>query len=132
MQKKRKSETGKSGAGFLTIKGQAERIRRAIVFLVPGAGIEPARWIPPRDFKSLASTNSATQAQNSGELQVRHSQASTPCTDKHPNCQDWTAWAYLVIRIRICGHFLKSNGLPLNSMSRNHIGFDQIVQRHVF
>jgi hypothetical protein len=97
------------------------------LFLVPGAGIEPARWIPPRDFKSLASTNSATQAQNSGELQVRHSQASTPCTDKHPNCQDWTAWAYLVIRIRICGHFLKSNGLPLNSMSRNHIGFDQMA-----
>jgi hypothetical protein len=39
-------------------------------FLVPGAGIEPARWLPPRDFKSLASTNSATQAQISGELQV--------------------------------------------------------------
>ena len=31
-------------------------------FLVPGAGIEPARCITPRDFKSLASTNSATQA----------------------------------------------------------------------
>jgi hypothetical protein len=30
--------------------------------LVPGAGIEPARCITPRDFKSLASTNSATQA----------------------------------------------------------------------
>ena len=30
--------------------------------MVPGAGIEPARCITPRDFKSLASTNSATQA----------------------------------------------------------------------
>ncbi len=30
--------------------------------MVPGAGIEPAQSIAPRDFKSLASTNSATQA----------------------------------------------------------------------
>jgi hypothetical protein len=30
--------------------------------LVPGAGIEPARNQVSRDFKSLASTNSATQA----------------------------------------------------------------------
>ena len=30
--------------------------------LVPGAGVEPARNIIPRDFKSLASTNFATQA----------------------------------------------------------------------
>ena len=30
--------------------------------LVPGAGIEPAQPQGPRDFKSLASTNSATQA----------------------------------------------------------------------
>jgi hypothetical protein len=33
--------------------------------LVPGAGLEPARGYTPRDFKSLASTRSATQA---GEL----------------------------------------------------------------
>ena len=30
--------------------------------MVPGAGIEPARHSVPRDFKSLASTSSATQA----------------------------------------------------------------------
>ena len=30
--------------------------------LVPGAGIEPARNYVSRDFKSLASTSSATQA----------------------------------------------------------------------
>ena len=30
--------------------------------LVPGAGVEPARLIQARDFKSLASTNSATRA----------------------------------------------------------------------
>ena len=30
--------------------------------MVPGAGIEPAQPQGPRDFKSLASTNSATQA----------------------------------------------------------------------
>ena len=32
------------------------------MILVPGAGIEPARGQASRDFKSLASTNSATQA----------------------------------------------------------------------
>ena len=30
--------------------------------MVPGAGIEPARHFVPRDFKSLASTISATRA----------------------------------------------------------------------
>jgi hypothetical protein len=29
---------------------------------MPGAGLEPAQRKPPRDFKSLASTNSATPA----------------------------------------------------------------------
>ena len=29
---------------------------------MPGAGLEPARATNPRDFKSLASTNSATRA----------------------------------------------------------------------
>ena len=33
-----------------------------LILLVPGAGIEPAQLQEPRDFKSLASTNSATQA----------------------------------------------------------------------
>ena len=32
------------------------------LFMVPGAGIEPAQPQGPRDFKSLASTSSATQA----------------------------------------------------------------------
>jgi hypothetical protein len=31
-------------------------------FLVPGVGIEPTQLQEPRDFKSLASTSSATQA----------------------------------------------------------------------
>ena len=30
--------------------------------LVPGTGVEPVRRKPPKDFKSFASTNSATQA----------------------------------------------------------------------
>ena len=34
----------------------------SLLLLVPRAGIEPARDDVPRDFKSLASTNSATQA----------------------------------------------------------------------
>ena len=33
-------------------------------YLVPRAGVEPARYYVSRDFKSLASTNSATQAQS--------------------------------------------------------------------
>ena len=31
-------------------------------FLVPGAGVEPARGMASRDFKSLMSTSSITQA----------------------------------------------------------------------
>ena len=30
--------------------------------MVPGAGLEPARSITPRDFKSLVSTNFTTRA----------------------------------------------------------------------
>ena len=33
-----------------------------LISLVPGAGIEPARYLVSRDFKSLASTISATRA----------------------------------------------------------------------
>ena len=32
------------------------------MIVVPGAGLEPARGVAPRDFKSLASTNFATRA----------------------------------------------------------------------
>ena len=35
---------------------------KPFILLVPGAGIEPARHLVPRDFKSLASTISATRA----------------------------------------------------------------------
>ena len=38
------------------------RCRHSKATLVPGAGIEPAQPQGPRDFKSLASTSSATQA----------------------------------------------------------------------
>jgi hypothetical protein len=34
----------------------------SLILLVPEAGFEPARSNRPRDFKSLASTNSATPA----------------------------------------------------------------------
>ena len=37
-------------------------MRKTLVLVVPRAGIEPARGKTPRDFKSLASTNSATPA----------------------------------------------------------------------
>ena len=39
-----------------------ERIILCGDLVVPGAGIEPAQPQGPRDFKSLASTSSATQA----------------------------------------------------------------------
>ena len=38
------------------------KMAKPFILLVPGAGIEPAQPLGPRDFKSLASTNSATQA----------------------------------------------------------------------
>ena len=34
----------------------------SFLYMVPGAGLEPARMLSPRDFKSLASTNFATRA----------------------------------------------------------------------
>jgi hypothetical protein len=50
--------------------------------LVPKAGLEPARSQAPRDFKSLASTNSATSAllilkdfQASGQPFISHNVA---------------------------------------------------------
>ncbi len=47
--------------------------------LVPGAGIEPARRYAPRDFKSLASTYSATQATAYGAFSVFTVQCQYPC-----------------------------------------------------
>ena len=46
------------------IKGLPVRMNHVTTYfyLVPGAGIEPAQPQGPRDFKSLASTSSATQA----------------------------------------------------------------------
>ena len=35
-----------------------------LILLVPGAGIEPAHHLVARDFKSLASTSSATRAKS--------------------------------------------------------------------
>ncbi len=38
------------------------QINEVVGIMVPEAGFEPARSYAPRDFKSLASTNSATPA----------------------------------------------------------------------
>ena len=38
------------------------KMANSLILLVPGAGIEPAQPLGPRDFKSLASTYSATRA----------------------------------------------------------------------
>lgn len=38
--------------------------------VVPGAGLEPAWMISPRDFKSLAPTNFATRALNSKKKSI--------------------------------------------------------------
>ena len=46
---------------------------------MPGAGLEPARGVsPPRDFKSLVSTSSTTQAQNKGNENRDLSQQRIP------------------------------------------------------
>jgi hypothetical protein len=47
---------------IITIKGLRKNLLNPCFYLVPGAGIEPARYSVPRDFKSLASTISATRA----------------------------------------------------------------------
>ena len=41
---------------------QDRKRKKSNICLVPGAGIEPARYLVSRDFKSLASTCSATRA----------------------------------------------------------------------
>jgi hypothetical protein len=62
---KRKVGTDSTIRRILKLTGQ--HVTGKILFqLVPGAGIEPAQPQGPRDFKSLASTNSATQADESG------------------------------------------------------------------
>ncbi len=52
--------------GTVTIKSNKKGISLCIanplIYMVPEVGLEPARGVTPRDFKSLASTNSATQA----------------------------------------------------------------------
>lgn len=45
-----------------TLGKRAVKKHILLILLVPGAGLEPARGYTPRDFKSLASTRSATQA----------------------------------------------------------------------
>ena len=50
------------GAGEREKRGEAQVNRQELDFVVPRAGVEPARGQASRDFKSLASTSSATQA----------------------------------------------------------------------
>jgi hypothetical protein len=49
-------------SGFGNKKGVNLELANPLIFVVPRAGVEPARSNRPRDFKSLASTHSATQA----------------------------------------------------------------------
>ena len=51
------------------------------IYLVPGTRIELVRYYVPRDFKSLASTYSATQALWEGFLNVRISDVKAIMTD---------------------------------------------------
>ncbi len=55
-------ETSNSKSLIRDNLGAREKYISDCNYLVPGAGIEPAQPRGPRDFKSLASTNSATQA----------------------------------------------------------------------
>ncbi len=56
--------------GYLIKKGMNRLKANPFGCLVPRAGLEPARSNRPRDFKSLASTNSATQASQFVALSV--------------------------------------------------------------
>ena len=47
---------------FVTQKRLADYSRKPLFLLVPRAGIEPARRVKARDFKSRVSTNSTTEA----------------------------------------------------------------------
>ena len=47
---------------ILRLKRKMPVLTNYLIFLVPGAGIEPAQPQGPRDFKSLASTSFATRA----------------------------------------------------------------------
>ena len=38
------------------------KCRKSLKILVPGVGVEPTRCVAPKDFKSFASTDSATRA----------------------------------------------------------------------
>ena len=44
------------------LRAHRRRQRSGLIGLVPGAGVEPARALSPRDFESLASASSATPA----------------------------------------------------------------------
>ncbi len=56
---------------YTNTKKRVRNLRKRVSkrYMVPGAGIEPARCITPRDFKSLASTYSATRAMDA-DVQV--------------------------------------------------------------
>ena len=50
------------GGGEGEKRGGRRQTGKSLIFMVPRAGVEPARGQASRDFKSLASTSSATQA----------------------------------------------------------------------
>ena len=58
----RNFDTARMGCRWVRRSTGRRRSRRPPVGVVPGARIELARYFIPRDFKSLASTNSAIQA----------------------------------------------------------------------
>ncbi len=53
------------------------------VQLVPRAGLEPAQVKNPRDFKSLASTNSATPAAPNFLTEIRYAYANSVVASLH-------------------------------------------------
>ena len=64
------SDRSLSSKGLKSQKDIKKRVENSTLFLVLMIGLEPIRFIQPRDFKSLASADSATSAYG-GTSQIR-------------------------------------------------------------
>ncbi len=52
---------------------------------MPGAGVEPARSISPKDFKSFVSTNFTIRAKNKREINLPSCQSGEPDSNRRPS-----------------------------------------------
>jgi hypothetical protein len=94
--------------------------------LVPGAGIEPARDEVPRDFKSLASAYSATQAQRCRPWPIHESPRpggfpGRPWSGRHSGCDHGASRWYAGAGVSYALAF--SQAIPIKALARSNILF---------